>query len=187
VKYLLVIALLFFYNYKAFAENFLIANPQMQDSRFKESVILLLYHNEFGASGLVINKPEKTMNILELFSAANMPIPDNIINKDLRIFWGGPINNHHLFFIHSSEYKSKNPIIINNRFSITRSSDILYDIANDKGPDKFIIVKGFSVWSPGQLNEELNRNSWEEMKDIYLNIFDNNKNIWQILINSQGV
>jgi len=25
------------------------------------------------------------------------------------------------------------------------------------------------------------------MKDIYLNIFDNNKNIWQILINSQGV
>ena len=96
-------------------------------------------------------------------------------------------NNHHLFFIHSSEYKSKNPIIINNRFSITRSSDILYDIANDKGPDKFIIVKGFSVWSPGQLNEELNRNSWEEMKDIYLNIFDNNKNIWQILINSQGV
>ena len=38
--------------------EFLVAKPHMPDPRFKESVILMLYHNsEEGAAGLVINKP----------------------------------------------------------------------------------------------------------------------------------
>ena len=62
MKYIFIIILLFLFNHKALSDsldyNLLIANPRMLDSRFKESVVILFYHNKFGASGLVINKLE---------------------------------------------------------------------------------------------------------------------------------
>ena len=190
MKYIFIIILLFLFNHKALSDsldyNLLIANPRMLDSRFKESVVILFYHNKFGASGLVINKLEKKLTVLELFDAVKLPIPKGFVDKELNIFWGGPINAHHLFFIHSSDYKSKNSIIHNNNFIITRSAEVLYDIAKNKGPKKFIIVKGFAIWSPGQLDEELNRDTWGKKTNYYLNIFNNDKDMWKILINSQG-
>ena len=191
MKIFFTIILLLFFNHKAFCDNsnysFLIASPQILDSRFKESVILLLYHNKFGALGLVINKQEEKISMLELFDDTKMLRPDDLVNRELTIFWGGPINTHHLFFIHSSDYKSKNSIILNEDFIVTRSAEVLYDIAKNKGPKEFIIIKGFSVWSPGQLNEELNRGSWEKKINYYFSIFENGKNMWKTLINSQDV
>ena len=37
--------------------QFLIAMPQMNDSRFERSVIFMVDHNEQGAMGLIVNKP----------------------------------------------------------------------------------------------------------------------------------
>ena len=92
----------------------------------------------------------------------------------------------HLFFIHSPDYQSKDSIISIENFIITRSSEILYDIAINRGPKNFIIIKGFAIWSPRQLDEELNNDAWEKKTNYYLNIFNNNHDMWQSLINSQG-
>lgn len=185
----LLVIFLVFYN-KAYCDNlndnFLIASPQMLDSRFKESIVLLFNHNTFGASGLVINKEQEKISTKELFNSTNILLPEGFVNKQLTIFWGGPINTHHLFFIHSPEYKNDNSIISNESFIVSRSSDILYDIAKNKGPKNFIIIRGISVWSPNQLDEELIRGSWDKKVNYYLSIFDNDKNMWQILVNSQG-
>ena len=110
----------------------------------------------------------------------------DLVNKQLTIFWGGSINTHHLFFIHSPEYKNNNSIISNESFVVTRSSDVLYDIVKNKGPKNFIIIRGLSIWSPHQLDEELSSGSWDKKVNYYLSIFDNDKNMWQILVNSQG-
>ena len=190
MKYFFLFILTFFISFKAFSNesnyNFLIASPKIADSRFKESVILLFYHNKFGASGLAINKEEKKITIKDLFDSAKIPLPKGFINNQLSIFWGGPINSHHLFFIHSTDYKNENSIIFNENFIVTRSSDVLYDIAKNKGPKDFIIIKGFSIWSPDQLDEELKRGTWEKKINYYFKIFDNYENMWQTLINSQG-
>ena len=45
----------------------LVAKPNMQDPRFKETVIFMFYHNKEGAAGLVVNKPLSKMPIIELF------------------------------------------------------------------------------------------------------------------------
>ena len=185
----LLVIFLVFYN-KAYCDNlnynFLVASPQMSDTRFKESIVLLFHHNKFGASGLVINKEQKKISTKELFNSTNILLPEDFVNKQLTIFWGGPINTHHLFFIHSPEYKNNNSIISNESFVVTRSSDVLYDIVKNKGPKNFIIIRGFSIWSPHQLDEELSRGSWDKKVNYYLSIFDNDKNMWQILVNSQG-
>ena len=56
----------------------------MQDPRFKETVIIMLYHNqEDGAAGLVVNKPIETMFISELFKNSNLIPPKNMVKKEL--------------------------------------------------------------------------------------------------------
>ena len=103
IKYLFLLLILFFsFQPNTWGENilteFLIANPYMQDSRFKETVIVIIYHNfEEGAAGLVINKPIKTISISELFKGTNLTPPEHIVKKEITLYWGGPVESEHLF------------------------------------------------------------------------------------------
>ena len=74
MRFLFLFLFLFFsFQQNTLGENlfteFLVAKPSMPDPRFKETGILMLYHNqEKGAAGLVINKPIDTMFISEFFN-----------------------------------------------------------------------------------------------------------------------
>ena len=48
----------------------------MPDPRFKETVIFMLYHNQEGAAGLVVNKPIRKISISELFIENNLTPPE---------------------------------------------------------------------------------------------------------------
>ena len=145
---------------KDIVNEFLIAEPQMKDSRFKETVIFMFSHNQDGAAGLVINKPIKTMSINKLFKSSNLVSPKNMVQKEIILYWGGPVNSEQIFFVHSSDYKSNDIILSNNDFTITREPKVLFDIAKDKGPKNYLIISGIAVWSPGQLEHEIRANSW---------------------------
>ncbi len=78
--------------------EFLVAKPSIPDSRFQETVIVMLYHNqEEGAAGLVVNKPIKTISIRELFESSNLTSPEEIVEKEITIYWGGPVDLNTLF------------------------------------------------------------------------------------------
>ena len=130
LRFLLLSLFLFFsFQQNSFGENilteFLVAKPNMPDPRFKETVIIMLYHNqEEGAAGLVINKPVDTVSIVELFNNKNLNSPDNIVEKEITIYWGGPVEPESIFIIHSSDYKSNDYIVSNKDFTITRDPSI---------------------------------------------------------------
>ena len=71
MRFWFIILFLFFsFQQNSWGENilteFLVAKPSMPDHRFKETVIVMLYHNqEKGAAGLVINKPIEKIPISE--------------------------------------------------------------------------------------------------------------------------
>ena len=168
--------------------EFLVAKPYMQDPRFKETVIIMLYHNqEDGAAGLVVNKPIETMSIRELFKSSNLSPPDTIEENDITIYWGGPVDPQHIFFIHSSDYKSNDFISSNNDFTITQEPKILFDIAKNKGPKEYIILSGIAVWEPGQLDSEMMRGDWNKKLNNYTPLFDNGKEMWSHLISSRDI
>ena len=83
MRFLFLFLFLFFsFEQNTWGENiltdFLIAKPSMPDPRFKETVIIMLYHNqETGAAGLVVNKPIETMSIRELFNNSSLSPPLN--------------------------------------------------------------------------------------------------------------
>ncbi len=100
----LFLVLFFSFQQNAWCENslteFLVAKPSMPDPRFQESVIVMLYHNqEEGAAGLVVNKSIRTVSIRELFQSSNLSLPEKIEKKEITIYWGGPVDPQHIFFI----------------------------------------------------------------------------------------
>ena len=193
MRYLFLFLILFFsFQQNTWSENllteFLVAKPYMQDPRFKETVIVMLYHNqEDGAAGLVVNKPIETMSIRELFKISNLRPPEKIVEKEITIYWGGPVDPQHIFFIHSSDYKSNDFISSNNDFTITREPKILFDIAKNKGPKEYIILSGIAVWEPGQLDSEMMRGDWDKKLNNYTPLFDNGKEMWSHFNSSRDI
>ena len=60
---------------------------------------------------------------------------------------------------------------------ISKDYDILFDIAQNKGPEKSLIILGYSGWGSGQLEGEMERDHWI-LSDIDLNItFDIEPNL----------
>ena len=193
MRFLFLFLILFFsFEQKTWGENviteFLVAKPHMTDPRFKETVIVMLYHNiEDGAAGLVLNKPMESMSIRELFKISNLSPPLKMYEKEVIVYWGGPVDPQHIFFIHSSDYKSHVSISSNNDFTITQEPKVLFDIAKNKGPKEYIILSGIAVWRPGQLDSEMMRGDWDKKLNNYTPIFDNGKEMWSHLISSRDI
>ena len=84
------------------------------------------------------------------------------------IFWGGPVEVKEIFVLHSSEYQSETT---KNYGSISISQDykILFDIAGKKGPEKSLVILGYSGWDEQQLDNELQSNAWLVSENIHNN------------------
>ena len=77
--------------------------------------------------------------------------------------------------MHSTEYQSKTTKNYGN-ISISKDYNILFDIAENKGPEKSLVILGYSGWGSGQLEGEMERDHWI-LSDIDLDItFDKDSN-----------
>ena len=83
-----------------------------------------------------------------------------LYNVEVPILWGGPVdeNNRYTFSI-LKEYKNETTESYKD-FSITRDYKILFDIAENKGPKKSLVILGYSGWSDGQLEGEMEMDHW---------------------------
>ena len=147
--------------YESVKDNLLVATKEMRDPRFKKSVIVMIESNKNGAWGLAINKPIGSIPLGKLIDISDH---SNVKKKDLfdvkiPIFWGGPVERHNIFILHSKEYKSETTINYNN-ISISRDYETLIEIADNKGPKEKLVILGISSWGVGQLEGEMERDHW---------------------------
>jgi len=163
--------------YSSVKDHFLIATEKMNDNRFGKTVIVMFESDKKGAWGLVINKRLGTMPIALLIdpSLNTSEEREEMFKKNIPIFWGGPVDVKEIFILHSSEYKSKTTKNYGD-ISISQDYDILFDIAENKGPEKSLVILGYSGWGSGQLEGEMERDHWI-LSDIDLDItFDKDSN-----------
>ncbi len=161
--------------YSSVKDHFLIATEKMKDNRFEKTVIVMLENDEEGAWGLVINKPIGLLPIaLLLDPTLNTPEErEKLFKVNVAIFWGGPVEQKEIFVLHSNEYKSDTTKRYG-KISITQDYNILFDIAENKGPKEKLIILGYSGWGSGQLEGEMEKDHWI-LSDIDLNITFNKK------------
>lgn len=136
----------------------LIAMPQMADDRFDRSVIFLCVHNREGAMGLIVNRVSNEMTFPELLSQVGVESGPNMTTVPVHI--GGPVETGMGFVLHTSDYQQSNTIKVNDDFSLTHTIEILKDIAEGRGPRRVMLALGYAGWGAGQLDSEIQANSW---------------------------
>ena len=123
--------------YSSVKNYFLVATKKMRDPRFKNTVIIMLENSEKGAWGLIINKPLSSIPLSSLIyksrDATNKQ--KELYNVKIPVYWGGPVNENNILILHSHEYKNETTINYKN-ISISSDYNILFEIADNKGPKK---------------------------------------------------
>jgi len=156
--------------YTSVKDHFIIATEKMNDNRFQKTVITMLENDKDGAWGFVINKPIGILPIALLIDPLlnTSKEREELYKINIRVFWGGPVQTKKIFVLHSNEYQSDSTINYGN-ISISQDYDVLFDIAKNKGPDKSLVILGYSGWGEGQLEGEMERDHWI-LSDIDFNI-----------------
>ena len=161
--------------------SLLISEPHLPDNNFERSVILLCEHSEEGSFGFVLNK------------AADMSLSSIMSNAqglDFPVGVGGPVERNTLHFLHrnNADLEMSTPITE----SIYWGGD--YDQVTEKlrfgdsSEKDFLFFVGYSGWSAGQLDEEIEHNSWIVFpKATEQLVFNTRKNIsWKEVLSQMG-
>ncbi len=130
----------------------LLAEPFMDDVYFNRTTILCCDIAATGAMGLVLNQPLKA-SINDLF--------DDLPPFNARFFEGGPVEQNSLFFIHKIPFISNSVNLCEGVYEGGDFEEIKKLIANRKIlSNQILFYVGCAVWDTGQLQEEMNDNSW---------------------------
>ena len=140
------------------ANHFLIAMPSLADANFARSVTLMCEHSEEGCMGIVINRLTdlRLRDILDQLGIT----PDKAGHADDLVYLGGPVQNNRGFVLHEPLGKWESTLSVTDQLGVSTSRDILEAIAENRGPEKFIVALGYAGWGAGQLEREIAENSW---------------------------
>ncbi len=144
----------------------LIAMPNLGDPYFNKTVTYICEHNDDGAMGLIINLPVNlTLNelLMQIAEESGEENPNDQSNNNSLLKFvlsGGPIAQQRGFVLHSPQHCWNSSLSLNNDIMITTSKDILLSLGTQQAPENYMVALGYAGWAPGQLENELQANSW---------------------------
>ena len=149
------------HNQNYLENQFLVAMPQLQDTYFAGTLTYLWKHNTDGALGFVINKPLQA-TVADIFNELGIQRPTTCqINfEEHKVLAGGPVEQEKGFIIHDASKIWPSSIQVTEDILISTSKEILQDIADGNGPDRFVLALGCAGWDAGQLESEVSANTW---------------------------
>ncbi len=132
--------------------------PSLADPNFSRTVTLLCEHTADGALGVVINRTVG-MALGDVFEQLDID-PKQAHHSDAPIYLGGPVQNDSGFVLHEPLGSWESTLPINETLGLSTSQDILRAIAENRGPDSWLVALGYAGWGPGQLEQEISENAW---------------------------
>lgn len=139
-------------------DHFLIAMPTLDDPNFFHSVTYVCEHNADGAMGIVINRP-LDLSLEEVVE--HMEFEPTATGLDqIQVYLGGPVQPERGFVLHEPVGEWESTLVVNQRFGLTSSRDIVAALAQGEGPQKFLVALGYAGWEAGQLEQEMAQNAW---------------------------
>lgn len=130
----------------------LVSEPYLPDPNFERTVILMTEHNSEGSIGFILNKPaeNKVADLMDELKSYKGPL-----------FIGGPVQQDTLHIIHRHSDISDSIEIAEGLFWGGSFEEIIIKLETNQietNDIKFFL--GYSGWSPGQLEQELDVDSW---------------------------
>ena len=159
--------------------KFLISEPMLQDISFQKSVIFICHHDEDESIGYVINKGCKQ-------GLGN--VVNDLNNIFFPLYIGGPVAQDSLHFIHTMPQLLGGDVVDK---EIYWGGDLETAIEQMKvgkitaANCKFFL--GYSGWSKGQLQSELDLNAWLVANASTPLLFEDREElIWKLTIEGLG-
>lgn len=158
------------------------ATPTLVDPNFRRAVVLLLDHGENGALGLVVNRP------LEVDVSAVLPAWQPYTSDPGRLFQGGPVELDSALGLVAMPGDSPEPV------GVRRLTGSLGLVDLDTPPEVVAagvaglrIFAGYTGWSDGQLEGEIDQGAWyvvgAESGDAFT---DSPQTLWRRVLRRQG-
>lgn len=164
----------------------LVAAPTLEEP-FERAVILLLEHDESGTLGVVLNQPT-TLDV-----AAVLPAWREHLTGTSHLFQGGPVALDSALGLAALDSPDPDPQEPEGFRLIVGSVGII-DL--DTPPDVLMphlqavrIYAGYAGWSPGQLDDELDRGSWAVVSpgDLVTDTFlGDPEHLWSAVLRRAG-
>ena len=137
---------------KSFRGKLLLATPELLDSHFFRTVILVLEHSNEGAIGVVLNRQS------DLYSADILPKWDQSLDRFSLLHWGGPVQEESLLAL---GLKNESPRDISSegigRIQVINLNPEMLDMHSIV---EARLYSGYAGWSAGQLNAEISAGGW---------------------------
>ncbi|GBR72053.1 UPF0301 protein [Gluconobacter kanchanaburiensis NBRC 103587] len=136
----------------------LVAAPALAETFFERTVIYVCAHSlQDGAMGLIVNRRLSQPGLDDLF--AQLGIEPNPPERRIGVCMGGPVEHSRGFVLHSADWAGEGSLDVDGQTSLTASLDILRELAAGQGPKRAMMALGHAAWSPGQLEQEILRDS----------------------------
>jgi len=158
--------------------------PQLMDPNFSHTVVLLCKHREEGAFGLVVNRPLVTTGRVTV----NLDPPAST-DRELQVWVGGPVEPQRSWVLvgHESDDAEEIGMRIADNLYLSTSPDLLRQMLDAAPPPLARLIVGYSGWGPGQLECELEAESWL-ISDIDRDLIFNTppERMWEAAIRRLG-
>lgn len=165
---------------KSLQGQLILDNGKLRGSFFHRTVILICQHDSEGAFGLVLNR--STNNKVGDAVVANLPE----VIKDETLFLGGPVQPQALSFLHNDVYLPDASVMPN--LDLGHSLDSLMEIGESFSSTRRVkIFAGYAGWSPGQLEDEMKRDTWMTHPASLELVFSTKpEQLWQVILREKG-
>lgn len=158
----------------------LIAEPFLKDPNFSRTVVFVCDHQVQGSFGFVLNRQyDHTLDELM----------NNMEDLKIPVYYGGPVQMDTIHFLHQcpdqivGSYEIMNGIFWGGDFEL--AIELIRKGEIDLSRIRFFI--GYSGWSDGQLEQEMEQKSWLTLEANRSLVFhDNIDEIWKDAIKSLG-
>lgn len=132
--------------------DILIAEPFLEGKYFSRSVVYMVEYDQKGAVGFVLNKPTEydTSELVSELKGIKFPV-----------YLGGPVEQNQLYYLHTHA-ELKDSLYIRDGIYWGGDFKCLTEMLESGAilPDEVRFFAGYSGWEEGQLNQELEENSW---------------------------
>lgn len=156
----------------SFQGSLLIASPLLIEPTFHRTVVLLLEHNDEGAIGVILNRPSGHPVADHLPEWAPASPPPGVV------FIGGPVEPDTAMGLTSSAFGDAT--------AIPGVATLDLDSSPPEGVEGVRIYAGYSGWSPGQLEAEIEDGAWYVVKASPDDAFGRSEDMWRRILRRQA-
>jgi putative transcriptional regulator len=141
----------------------LVSVPAMEDPNFEGTVVVLVEHDEHGTTGLTLNRPldiplQEVLGELPWLEEGSVPLQ-----------WGGPVMSERMHLLSSSPAAPNDALEVVPGLHFGGGLDDLRRLHEQE--ENVRLFLGYSGWSPGQLQAEVDANAWHllpvDMEEVF--------------------